>query len=158
MLFLISYDKLNCRKIKQVSFKKYKCIFLFLHHYNDHQHNNFENRKGTTCAPKVAVRTRGKIVIAWMNSYFMFFFMQDRYPTKLVKLVSSATLRHVNEVEAKGKSFYITVHFPLVTLRRTTNSIWACEDGKVQSYWHPYNQRGFKKLLWSSKLVSFGVS
>lgn len=46
MLFLISYDKLNCRKIKQVSFKKYKCTFLSFHHYNDHQHNNFENRKG----------------------------------------------------------------------------------------------------------------
>ena len=82
-----------------------------------------------------------------MNSYTLFFLLQDRYAAKLVKLVSSATLRHVNEVETKGKSFYITVHFPLVTLRSTTNSIGACEDGKDQSYWHRYNQRGFKKLL-----------
>lgn len=47
-----------------------------------------------------------------MNIYTLFFLLQDRYAAKLVKLVSSATLRHVNEVEAKGKSFYITVHFP----------------------------------------------
>ena len=33
--------------MKQVSFKKYKRTFLSFHHYNDHQHNNFENRKGT---------------------------------------------------------------------------------------------------------------
>ena len=32
--------------MKHVSFKKYKYTFLGFHDYNDHQHNNFENRKG----------------------------------------------------------------------------------------------------------------
>ena len=37
-----------------------------------------------------------------MNSYILFSFLQDRYGTKLVKLVLSATLCHVN----KGAFFF----------------------------------------------------